>query len=253
MVDSVVNFRDFGGLSSRFGGRIKPDRLYRSGALATVADADIERLLGFDFALIADLRYAGEREHEPSPWPVAYADRVVSHDGGLGVEAPHMAPLRDGTMDEEKADRIYVELYREMPFDPLYQPLFARVLNALPDLDGRALIHCSAGKDRTGVLAALIQHALGVPRDEIYADYMKSRHSPGLLAMVRPTAQRMTERFGVPIREALMRRLFDVDETWLDAFLGEIERQSGSIDAYLDAIGLDAKRRERLREKLLTG
>jgi len=252
MIASIVNFRDFGGWESRFGGRIADDRLYRSGAIATVSGSDTERLLGLDFALIADLRYAGERESEPSPWPLVLAERVVTHGGARSAEAPHMAPLRDGTLDEEGSDRLYHELYRSLPFDPLYRPLFTRILSALPAVDGRLLVHCSAGKDRTGMTVALIHHALGVLRADIVADFMKSSSAPGLLAMAEPLAARMSKKFGRTIRPELMRRLLDVQESFLHAFFDEIEDRSGSVDAYLDSVGLDETGRQRLRERLLT-
>jgi protein-tyrosine phosphatase len=251
MIDSIVNFRDFGGASSRFGGRIKYDRLYRSGRLGTPPTGDLERLLNLDFALIADLRYVAEREDEPSPWPAAYAKRVYAHNGDRDAEAPHMAALRDGSMDEALAEQIYLKFYREIPFDPIYRPLFARILNALPDLDGRALVHCSAGKDRTGVLVALILHALGVPRDEIIADFMKSREARRLEALALPAAQRLQQKFGIQVRVELVRKLLDVEEHYLAAFFDEVERLCGSIDAYLDSAGLSQDRCERLRERLL--
>jgi len=253
MIQSIVNFRDFGGVSSRFGGHIKRDRLFRSGSLNTADGGDIERLLTLDFALVADLRYAGERVDEPSPWPPAFAARIHAHNGDQDAEAPHMGPLRNGSMDEALAEQIYLKFYRGIAFDPLYRPLFAQVLNALPDLEGRVLIHCSAGKDRTGALAALVQHALGTPREEIIADFMKSREAPGLKAMALPTARKLEEKFGIPVPLELMRKLLDVEEQYMAAFFDEIERVCGSIDGYLDTAGLTEHRRRLLRERLLTG
>jgi protein tyrosine/serine phosphatase len=248
----LLNFRDFGGRGSRWGGYIRRDSLYRSGSLTTARGDDLERLLQLDFAMIVDLRYAGERADEPSPWPSGYADRIFFHDGDRAAEAPHMAPLRHGLMDEALAQQIYLQFYRDLPFDPLYRPLFARALRVLPDLNGRTLIHCSAGKDRTGALVALIQHALGVPRDEILADYMKWRATPGLEQYVQGTAQKLQERLGARVRVDLVAKLLDVEEAYLGEFFAEIERRCGSIDAYLDTCGLDATRRELLRSRLLT-
>ena len=249
----VVGFRDFGGVSSRYGGHVSRDRLYRSGTPNSATQASVEHLLGLDFGLIADLRFAGERAEEPSPWPSHYEARTLFHHGSEQEEPPHIAPLRNGTMDEATAERIYIQFYRDLPFDPLYRPLFARVLNALPDQDGRVLIHCSAGKDRTGALVALIQHALGATHDEIVTEFMKSRHVPELRAMAEPYARRMEQRFGRPARIELMKKLLDVEEDYLASLMVEIENRCGSVDAYLDAAGLNAARRERLRARFLTG
>ena len=248
----LLHFRDCGGLTSRYGGHIKRDALYRSGSLTAARDEALQRLLQLDFALIVDLRYAGERAEEPSPWPPHYAQRVLFHDGDRAAEAPHMAPLRHGLMDEALAERIYLEFYRELPFDPLYRPLFARALSSLPDLPGRMLVHCSAGKDRTGTLVALIQHALGVPRDEILAEYIKWRETPGLSQYVQATTHKLQERLGTRVSLELVAKLLDVEKVYLSEFFAEIERRCGSIDAYLDTCGLNEAGRERLRTRLLT-
>jgi protein-tyrosine phosphatase len=247
----LPNFRDCGGLQSRYGGRVRTDQLYRAGSLFGARAQEIERLLQFDFALIADLRYAGERTDEPSPWPSEYSARIFFHAGDRAAEAPHMAPLRSGLMDEALVEKIYLQFYRDLPFDPLYRPLFGRVLGTLANLHGRALIHCSAGKDRTGGLVALIQHALGVPQDAILEDYLKWRQTPGLERYVSDTAGKLRERMGVGVRVELVAKLLDVEPAYLQAFFGEIVRRCGSVDAYLDACGLDATGRERLRVRLL--
>lgn len=252
MFRSVVNFRDAGGLPSQAGGTVRSDRLYRSGALATIQPGELDRLLGLDFALVADLRYPAERDREPSPWPTPLALRVLSLAAGQQSEAPHMAPLRAGTLDEDQSERLYLKIYRNVPFDPSYQALFSGFLKRLADVDGRVLVHCSAGKDRTGMLVALVHHALGVSRAHILADYMKSATDPGLAAAAGPMAEDMIQRFGAQIRVELMQALLKVRESWLAAFFDEVEARCGAMDAYLDSLGLTEPLRWRLREKLLT-
>ena len=176
-MESAINFRDFGGHPSRYGGTVREDRLYRCGHLAAIAPNDIERLLGLDFALIADLRYAHERNTDRSPWPAAYAPRLFAHSGSRSSDAPHIALLKWIGEGNTSMHQRTIAFYRKMPFNRHYRPLFVDILNKLAALDGRVLIHCTAGKDRTGILAALILHALGVSRDAIIADYMRSGQS----------------------------------------------------------------------------
>lgn len=232
---------------------MRRDCLYRSGAPHAAIGDELHRLISMDFELIADLRYSGERGSEPSPWPSDGAERVLFHDGDANVEAPHIAPMRDGTMNEEISDRLYVQLYRDLPFDRHYRPLISRVLTRLPSIEGRMLVHCTAGKDRTGMVVALIHHALGVSRDDIFADYLKSSQDPGLMAMAAALVELAHERQLAPISLPLARHLLDVKPWYLEAFLSEIEDRAGSIDAYLDAIGFDAAAREALAERMLTG
>jgi protein-tyrosine phosphatase len=251
MLDSIVNFRDFGGLRSQFGGAVVRDRLFRSGAVATVDENDVPRLQDLDFSLVVDLRYAGERWEEPSPWPGSVVGRVFSHDGDHTAEAPHFTAFRQGVMDESKSDEIYMEVYRDLPFDPYYPRLFARAMDEMRYVEGRILVHCSVGKDRTGMFVALIHHALGVSREDIMSDYLKSRDAPGLRAMAEPAARKMTERFGFPVTVDLMRHLLDVKPAYLDSFFDSIEQRCGSVDAYLDDLGIDETACETLRGRLL--
>src|SRR5262249_5753670 len=155
--------------------------------------------LGYEFGLIADLRYPGERAGAPSPWPETFAQRVLTLGAGGESEAPHMAPLKAGTLDHESCERLYHKIYRNVPFDAAYNPLFSSFLVRLAENDGRTLIHCSAGKDRTGMLVALVHHALGVSREDIVADYMKSRTDPGLNAAAKPMSEDLSRRYGAPI------------------------------------------------------
>ena len=77
---------------------------------------------GLDFALIADLRYPGERESERSPWPEGWVERIIAHDGERDAAAPHMALYEAGALGPEAIDQFYARFYNEMPFDPLYRP-----------------------------------------------------------------------------------------------------------------------------------
>ena len=101
------------------------------------------------------------------------------------------------------------------------------------------------------MLVALVHHALGVSRDDIVGDYMKSATDPGLRAAAQPMAEDMSRHYGAPVDVELMRSLLKVHGRWLEAFFEEIEARCGSTDAYLDGLGLDEGARLRLRENLL--
>ena len=101
----LINFRDFGGQSTG-AGSVRSGLLYRCGHLARVADGDLAYVLSLDFDLVADLRYTGERDSEPSPWPLAFAERVLCHGSERDAEAPHLAMLRTGSQYLEVAPWI---------------------------------------------------------------------------------------------------------------------------------------------------
>lgn len=245
------NFRDYGGYPSRFGGHVQRDRLYRSGHLAGGTADDVERLLQMDFKLIADLRYGHERKDQPSPWPGHYDDRLLMHEGTDTSDAPHVAVMRSGAFDEAAVYRFYVHYYSEMATEQGYQLLFAKFLQTLCVTQGRSLIHCSAGKDRTGLLAALVNHILGVDEETILADFMLSRNGAWIDAMVPEIERRLREKIGRAIPHHVVVKMLDVEEDYLKAAFTSIKSKWNSIDAFLEFLGVGASRQAALRQQLL--
>ena len=249
----VVNFRDAGGARSRFGGTVIAGRLYRSGHLAAASPGGVRRLLGAGFALIGDLRYPGERVREPSPWGEVPAARVFSHDNDEDGEAPHLALLRAGDTDQAAVTAFYLDLYARLPFRPAYADLFAQVLHALSTLPPGApvLIHCTAGKDRTGMLVALIQHLLGVAPDDILAEYLRSDRAPALMRRLPQIADNVERRHGVRPAPAVLEALMAAKAEYLATCFDAMTDRCGSVDGYLREIGVDAGRALALQERLL--
>jgi hypothetical protein len=118
-----------------------------------------------------------------SPWPAAYTDRVLHHDNLVGAAPPHLALLGSERLTPQGVTGYYEALYTELPFDPDYRSVFARAIRQLAATQGRALIHCAVGKDRTGILCALLLSALQVPREAVMADFLRSSRAPSLVAM----------------------------------------------------------------------
>lgn len=247
----LINFRDFGGEWTSSGRRVRTDRLYRCGHLADLTDAEIEHIVGLDFAVIVDLRYAGEREAEPSPWPPHLLDRVLAHEGERDGDAPHVALMRQGVLTAEAVQGLYRLFYADIPFNRLYQPLFAETFRRIAATDGRSLIHCTAGKDRTGVQAALILHCLGVPREAIFADFMRSSKAPGLLAMKDSMKVRVKARYGQEMPDQAIDALIDVRREYIEIALATIEDRCGAIEAYLAESGVGEDTLAALRARLL--
>ncbi|MDB6158602.1 MAG: protein tyrosine phosphatase [Gammaproteobacteria bacterium] len=247
----LVNFRDFGDLPSRYGGLVAADRLYRSGHFARASAPTIARLEGMSFTVIADLRLTSERMEQPGAWPDHAAAQIFCLRGDVGDDAPHLALLKARQFDFDSIDRFYADFYRNIPFDPLYKPLFGAVLRAVASTAGRALIYCSVGKDRTGMLVALIQHALGVPPELIVADYMKSREADGIDAIVPEIQQRLRKRLAQEVEPELAKKMLGVEEDYLRGAIDEIERRCRSMDRYLEDLGLTQILREQMRERLI--
>ena len=147
----------------------------------------------------------------------------------------------------EQTRALVMEMYRQMPFTQ--HGAFGALLTALLS-DGPVLFHCAAGKDRTGVAAALVLALLGVPREAIRQDYTATG-----AALERIVAM-FIERTGGDLVRAAPRAhwlpLLDSDPLYIDAMLDAVENRHGSIEAYArECLGQPADVAARLRSRLL--
>ncbi len=219
----ATNFRSLGGLPAAGGRRIRPHALMRADRLIGLDERDWSALTRAGLATICDLRSEAERAEHPNRLPP-----------GLEV---HELNCHDPTA--RGAERVMIEIYRRFP------GYMGRTLTAVVErlLAGGApmLVHCSAGKDRTGFVVAMLLHAL-----------LASRHWPGAVHHRASLAARLGRFMPAEEVEAAVDTVIDVREVYLDAALAAAGAEFGSIDRYLEiAAGLDATRREQLRARLL--
>jgi protein-tyrosine phosphatase len=113
------------------------------------------------------------------------------------------------------------------------------------------LVHCTAGKDRTGVAIAILLALLGVTREAILADYAKSVVLGGNLAVVGSVNQTFLKNFGFAPSEAVMAMLLGTDNDFVLAALRTVESRWGSVAAYFEASGVERHRQDQLRATLL--
>jgi len=246
------NMRDIGGAASRLGGRVRHGRVYRSAQPAGAAPDALARAVALDFRLIADLRHPAEQTLSPSPWPESWADRVVRHGvAEAGGMAPHEALMALGPRDIDEIDAFYIDIYETLPFDAAYRRVFGQTLTALPELPGPLLIHCTAGKDRTGMLVAIILEVLGVPREEIMADYLKSGTANAFGEGDPAALERVRKMFGFDVAPAVLDRMISVQPTYLPKFFDAVDARAGGMEPWLDSLGVTAERRDALRRALL--
>lgn len=247
----ALNFRPLTGRSARFDRSIRAGRLYRSGELSSREVVARSTRLDLAFPLVVDLRYAAERERNPAPWQLGSPPLLlIPDDDGTRAAAPHMT-LPD-TMHDPVAMRAFFDaLYRELPFEDTYRAMFPRALRAVAESEGAVLIHCTGGKDRTGILIALIQHILGFDREAISSEYMRTNDSADLAAMAPQLAERLTAAGSKGITTEVTRRIMRVHSSYLAAAFDEIERRCGSIDAYLALLGIETGTIEKLRTTLM--
>ena len=245
------NFRSLGGLPTAGGRRIRPHALMRADRLSGLSTEDWEQLAGAGLATVCDLRSESERAEHPNAIPERLRVREVRCDVLNDLRAdPSLARLLLDDPTPRGAERLMIELYRRLPEH------MARTMRTLVDLlldeGAPLLIHCSAGKDRTGFAVAMLLRSLEVPDELIVADYLESRAWPGR----EGHRASLSRRLAIVVPESnihdVVSTVLDVREAYLAAALEAMAEAYGSVERYLEAeAGLDATRRARLHERLL--
>jgi protein-tyrosine phosphatase len=252
-LEGGCNFRDFGGYATSDGRRVRWGRLFRSGAMHRLTAADRQRVAGLGIRTVVDLRRPDERRSQPNPdfgTGVTQLSWDDTQDVGLGKALPDPA-----AMTPELARRVMMRHYEGMPtrLSPHVQGLF-RALVTVPDHP--LILHCTAGKDRTGFTAALLLTTLGVPRDQIVADYLLTNQTVDLRARLVEDETGL----GIPqgrsymgqLPAAALQAVLAADADYLAAALSAVERAHGSVNRYLrDAIGIDEDDLATLAQSLL--
>lgn len=252
--DGVENVRDYGDYDTAAARRIAPGRLFRSGHWANASDADLERFQALGVATVVDLRRAVEREQQPSRRPAGCTATLITTPASPDdlTEAPHIQFLKSRDLTPDSSREFMTSAYRRIPYEAPHLDLFSRYFRALAEGDGPVLIHCAAGKDRTGILAALTHRMLGVHADDLIEDYVLTNAAVRLEERAPEIAERLSRWSGRPASPEAVVAFVGVEAAYLDEAFAEIDRRSGSLDAYFaEALGLDAATRERIAERLL--
>ncbi|NEX93717.1 tyrosine-protein phosphatase [Caulobacter sp. 17J65-9] len=249
--EAVENFRDYGDYATAAGRRLVQRRLLRSGHHARASDADLAAFSALGVDVVVDLRRASERAAQPSRRPQGFAGRVIeSRDADLG-EAPHIAFLRSTDLTPDSVRGFMTETYRNMPFDARHVDLFTRYFAALAETEGAVLIHCAAGKDRTGLLAALTHHLAGVGEADALEDYLLTNTAVNLEARAPEVAAVIERNFGRRPSDAATRAFLGVEAEYLAAAFAAVRERHGSLDAYLrDVLGVGPELRARIEARL---
>lgn len=254
------NARDLGGLPTGDGGHVRTGVLYRTGALGRLADRDVALLGQLRLACVVDLRDSSEITVAPAdrlpvdPGPevlhiplfdprhpvFTYLSAVLQGHRGSGYEA----------LREQGTPRAMVEIYRWFVADPGAREAIATAVRTIIGAGGApVLFHCSAGKDRTGWLSAVLLETVGVPRDVIVEDYLATNDyaRAGNTAIMNAMRSR-----GMAVDPAELLPVFEAREEYLLAAYGEVAERYGDMAGYVrDGLGLTEAELDTLRSLLV--
>ena len=255
-LEGATNFRDFGGYRTARG-QVARARLYRSDRLSELSEADYRRLEPLGIELVVDLRRPSELRSHPTRWsgpsapelwhtPLIDDDRSPSHLKAI-VDDPESRQSR------EPAVRHMERIYRRLISEPLPRQQFKQIIERLADSEGPTMVvHCSGGKDRTGIVVALIQSLLGVEKADIISDFMLSERYYDGRALMKERASQVLDTSDLEVGTDALLPVFTVQQSYIEAAFDEITSAHETVEAYLqDAVGVAPEALERLRAHLV--
>jgi protein-tyrosine phosphatase len=236
-----LNVRDLGGLPTAGGGTTVRGSIIRSDNVGDLTDVGWRSLADHGVVRIVDLRWSVEREGEQPP-PV-------------DVEIVHV-PLLGETLDEEYLAELNASLdasddvadhyaWSYVDFLERFRDRVGLALGAVADVEGTVVVHCAGGKDRTGLISALLLRLADVETAVVAADYAISEEN------LAPNGPAWIEGGGDQIERERRRKLMRTPAQAMTQTLDALERRYGTVEEYLRATGLHDEQVARLRARLL--
>lgn len=257
-LEGTYNFRDTGGIPLTSGGSIRPGILFRSDALSGLTPSGLEEFAATPVGVVVDLRTPQEREISPNRIPTTRSMQSVD----LSILAGSMAQMASSLLgnDGSPSEAAIARLDEELPaLADLYTAIlqsgasaFAEVARYIArstdDSETAVLVHCTAGKDRTGVATALMLEAAGAERDAIVADYASSQQY--LAGEWADSMLRMISSAGLPITPKLRALITETSPDAIDRALTWVDEGFGGVTGYLASGGLTDAELAGLRTRL---
>ena len=255
--DHLANVRDLGGMETKDGRHIKPGLLFRGSRLYEASENDKKRLAGM-VDLILDFRQEKEAARHPDPEIEGVTNILMSiYDDtfkpDVNIEKTEIDPEGRPMHDAQRTKRSMCKMYLVFAENDYSRSMYEQFLRFL--LDDRyhgVLWHCTAGKDRTGIGAAIIEKILGVSDADIFADYTLTNHYMG--TEVERAMKEFKEQWGYLTEENknALKYLHHTHEDYMGTVLTRINELFGDFDNYiLNGLHITQKEQEKLRAKYL--
>ena len=233
--EGLLNARDLGGYPAAGGCETRWGAVVRSDSLAALTQAGRAALAGYGVRAIVDLRLADEIDRHPNPF---------AEPGDHGIAYTNVSII-DPAVENPPESLTLAHNYLWML--DRFADQVAEVMAAIAAAPGGGvLVHCAAGKDRTGLISALLLGLVGVPAETIAADYALTAE------LLRPRDEDWLEHGPGERaeREAILARFAPTAEVMLEVLEG-LDRRYGGIERYLLAAGVSPADLDRLRDRLV--
>ncbi|WP_459961160.1 tyrosine-protein phosphatase [Nocardia sp. IFM 10818] len=254
-LQGAVNVRDIGGYWTYDGSKTKSGKVIRSDALGKLTDADVAKLGTLKLQKAIDLRTPAEVQGmgaDRLPAGVPLVARPID-DTGMFVKMFEAISSRDPQKQQDllgdgKAEQIMGDVYRSF-FTADSLSKFGQTVKDLAETNTVTLVHCTAGKDRTGWLTYVVLRAVGVPETVARQDYLLSnQYRQAADAALRD----QLKQGGIMQNPDLLIPLQEVRDAYLDIAVEQVEQEYGDFGNFLtDGLGLDAWTILKLRKNLV--
>jgi len=251
-IASVPNLRDLGGYEASDGSTVAEGLVYRSNQLSGISAEDMEKLAELELKVDYDLRTSDEKDARPDELPdgVEYVWLDVLADSPQAGPAMLEKLMEDpeeanAALGGGKAEAGFQQSYREFVSLPSAKAEFSKLFIGLGDEELLpALFHCTTGKDRTGWAAAALLTLVGVPKDVVMEDYLRSNDY--IIPMYQKVIDGFVEAGG---EESIPLAILGVKQEYLEAAFDEMETKYGTIEKYFsDGLRIDAAQQTALRD-----
>jgi len=254
-IESVINLRDVGGYTTASGEVVKRGLAYRSNELNPVSPASMEKIAELGLKYDFDLRTNEEVKEKPDELPegVKYEQLNVLADAKSAAPAELEKLMHDPKKANEvlgggKIDDLFIEGYREFVSLPSALEGYRKLFLALGNIEELpSLFHCTTGKDRTGWATAALLTLLGVDKETVMKDFLKSNE------YILPLYQKDIDEFVAAGGEKeIPLAIFGVKAEYLEASFDEVTKNYGTLENYFaDGLGIDEEGQQALRNLYL--
>lgn len=250
-LDGAPNFRDLGGTEVG-GGRLRKAALLRSDQLSRLSDRDRARLRDLELVKVCDLRINEERETHPNRLDPEHLASASHFEIMPGSADRFREEVLAGTLTPASARRAMLDIYRELALE--HASDYAELVRVMVEAPaGAVLVHCAAGKDRTGWGIAVLLLAVGASEEAVLRDYLLSGERFPIEREIESSRADWLERGAPRVDPEALRPLYGVDPDYLLAALGAARDRGGGLAGYFrEVMGLEPELLEALRARLVS-
>lgn len=248
-IKKVNNFRTIGNIKNSEGKTLKEGKFYRSGNLYQLKNSSFNQLEKLGIKEIIDLRNAKEIGNKPDNLPknISYKKYSAFEDQGDQLSQAKKLVLK-GKVTASDADKRMLDFYREYVTEN--PEIIKKIITKILESDQPILYHCTAGKDRTGIITALILSVLKFDKDTIYNDYLLSNNYRKNLVQKRLNLANNLHFIYPKMDLKVLEKLSWIESDYLDAAFDEINKKYGSIDIYIQQVlGISENKRQQYIQK----